>query len=275
MTMSDTDVDPIETIKRRFDFDAWRTKTTLVESLFVRNLTPRGHEVPGMAVQHVRRTEPAAMAAAALGTDTARTVDASNANMIDRAPRVHVQSIWRDVLRPDVIVRVDLFECTSQDDAREKAVWMLGEFESPLVEPAHGVGDVAFGSRQDGVLLFVRANLVYLLRNVGRRAVTTRGAALALDADATNTPAHLLRPFRRTARNVARGDGTTIVEVTLGDEGDPGTPAACRKVVTPQGEIHARGTSIVYRGPESGLDVLRLYEWPGPSSSPPDARDLS
>jgi hypothetical protein len=263
MIMGDTDIDPIETIKRRFDFDAWRTRTTLGGSLFVRNLTPRGHEVPGMAVQQVRRTEPAAVAVVGLEANSVRIAAESGANMADRAPRVHVQSIWRDVVHPDVIVRVDVFECISQDDAREKAVWLLGEFESPLVEPAHGVGDVAFGSRQEGVLLFMRANLVYLLRNIGRRAVTTRGAALALDADATNTPAHLLRPFSRDGSNIASSNGSDIVEVTL-DEEAAGMPATCRKVVISHGQIYARGTSIVYRGPQSGLDTLRSYEWPGP-----------
>jgi hypothetical protein len=137
---------------------------------------------------------------------------------------------------------------------------LLGEFQSPLIERSHGVGDLAFGTRQDGVLLFARGNLVYLLRNLGSRRVSVRNAGLALDAHATSTPSQVQRiaPQHAFARG---GTDTEIVKVTLYDAGGDNRPeGVCRKFVVPEGEVRVTGQSIIYRGRRAGLSALAVYE---------------
>jgi len=254
---ADGNLDLMDVIKRRFDFEAWRSRSTLAESLFILNMNLRGDEVPGMEMQRIRRVEPGAIAG--VPADLAAAVDTRGGDRpAATAPRVHIQSIWRDALQPAVLVRLDIFECVSQADARERVVWLLGECQSPLIAPANGVGDVAFGSRHDGVLLFVRANLVYLLRNVGTRATSTRGAALALDADATSMPPDRRRPLEISADDEASSTGEQSQDLRVSIQDNS---SGCRKFVAPHGAIAIEGPSIVYRGPRHGLQALSVYEW--------------
>jgi hypothetical protein len=263
--MPNDDVDLLDTMRRRFDFDAWRNRSTLAESLFVWNLALRGDELIGMTPVRRRRIEPAALLNLPEGKELAAA--RSGARAIDHLPRVHLESIWRDAARPDVAVRVDVFECASQLDAHDKVIWLLGEFESPLVDRSHGVGDVALGTRQDAVLLFARANLVFLLRNIGRTWMPVRAAALALDAHALDTPPDAQRELRFAAQRGAARAALDTVEVKLeSDAGGAGSQGACRKFVATQGELCVSGGTVVYRGPRAGLDTLVAYEWdPNPS----------
>ena len=167
------------------------------------------------------------------------------------------------------MVRVDVFECASAGDAREKALWMLGEFESPLIEPTSGIGDLAFASRGDALLLFVRANLVYLLRSIGPVRSETRSAARALDTAVVSTPESRRRavspiaPDRAPSASPGGSAPDATIEATVGAAAadDPAGPVS-RKFVAPEGEFVQRGDVIVYRGPQAGLDRLAAYEWP-------------
>jgi hypothetical protein len=185
---------------------------------------------------------------------------ADRAPLLDRAPLAHSQSLWQPSGASGVIVRVDLFECLSQADADEKAVWLLGEFQSPSIWPTPDIGDFAFGGRADGVLLFVRGNVVCLLRNIGREPCSLRSAALALDAHALSTPSDGRRPVGVSARAIRADDPGEIVEVALAETVDSESATVCRKFIAPEGELVARGTSILYRGPRSGLETLAAYE---------------
>jgi hypothetical protein len=206
-----------------------------------------------MTLERVKRTETTAL------VESAGVLEAVGDRTAD-APRVHVQSVWRDDRHPDVLVRVDIFECLSEADAREKALWLLGEFESPHVERMLDVGDVAFATRDDGLILFVRANLVYLLRNIDRRGRSVHQAALAFDAATVSTPDTL----RRAARVVPPpqdGESSQGLEATVQgvEPAAVGQPPS-RKFVAPEGRFVVRDGSVVYEGPRSGLERVEVYE---------------
>lgn len=266
------DVDLLDTMRRRFDFDAWRNRSTLAASLLVLNLALRGDELIGMTPVRRRRIEPAALLNLPEFTELAAV--RSGARAIDHLPRVHLESIWRDAARPDVAVRVDVFECASQLDAHAKVIWLLGEFESPLIDRSHGVGDVVLGARQDAMLLFARANLVFLLRNIGRTWVPVRAAALALDAHALDAPPDAQRELRFVDQRGSARETSDTVEVKLeSDAGGPGSQGACRKFVATQGELCTSDGTVVYRGPRAGLETLVAYEWnPDPSPATPGGK---
>ena len=82
-------------------------------------------------------------------------------------------SIWqRREGDPDALLRIDVYECDSRDDAHQFLLRLLGEIETPLVQLRDEleVGDVAFADLQDAVILFARANLAVRVANAGRRS---------------------------------------------------------------------------------------------------------
>jgi hypothetical protein len=253
--MPDTSGSRADSLARRFEFDDWPARGHDRGALLVWNATVAGDELPGMTMERVKRTEASTLA-------ETRAVPEAAGDRTAAAPRVHVQSVWRDDRDPGVLVRVDIFECLSEADARDKALWLLGEFESPLVERTRDVGDVAFATRDDGLILFVRANLVYLLRNIERRGRAMRQAAQALDAAAVSTPDARRRTTGTRMPHPPESGSAETVEATLqeAEAGSPERPAP-RKFSAPEGDIAVRGGSVVYAGPRSGLERLEVYEW--------------
>jgi hypothetical protein len=272
-------------VRRRYAFDEWRRRTTAPDLLFVWNLGLRGHELPELIAERLERIELpplyerlATPAAQRVAPEAAERVVPEVAERptpvpaarpalpraIDTMPVAHVHTIWRHTRRSDVLLRVDVFESASLDDARDMMVWLLGECESPLIERKEGVGDIGFGERGDRVLLFCRANLVYLLRNIGRRPEDVVPVAAALDAHAISRPdtAPSVMPMP-SAERVAENDAETVEQTLYDLRADPDAARSAHKFFAPQGEIRISGGRIIYRGRRAGLEALARYDLPG------------
>jgi len=91
-----------------------------------------------------------------------------------------VQSLWYSVADKEAILRLDVVEWKTWQEAREFMLRELGEFRLPQVERLTypTIGDVSFAS--DGSVLFARAQFVFLVRSVGRTLIPTRQTALEL-----------------------------------------------------------------------------------------------
>jgi hypothetical protein len=259
------ELDPMDVVKRRFGFEAWRARTSRSAPRFVWNLGFRGDELPEFTTERVERIDLTAL----FEREALSEQRAAAARMSRPMPTAHVQTIWRDVIRREVRVRVDVFETASVPDAWELVAWLLGEFESPLVEPKDSVGEIGFGGREEGVRLFSRANLVYLLRNIGRRPAPVLQAAIALDADVVSHPPAMQPPraapaeARAAPAEAAAEEGAERVEVPLEDASTAREgPQQCRKFFAPAGEIRMSRGQIVYRGPRAGLRELGVHEVP-------------
>jgi hypothetical protein len=252
--MPETPASYADTLKRRFAYGDWPRRRGR-GALFIWNAALAGDELPGMTMERVKRFETESV------VDPSGRPEAARDRLTD-APRAHLQSLWRDHGRSGVLVRVDIAEGLSAADAREKALWLLGEFESPLVERSGDLGDVAFATRGDGLILFVRANLVYLLRNIERRGIALRQAAQALDAAAVGAPDSRRRPLAGITPQARESGPSGTVEATL-QRADAGSAErhVCRTFAAPEGEIAWREGAIVYEGPRSGLERLQVFEW--------------
>ena len=91
------------------------------------------------------------------------------------------QAIWQ--LADEELIRADVYHCAGPNEAREMAIRILGEYQSPnmaRIDPPPA-GEVAFGEPGNTSLLFVRGNLVVQLRNAGSRISTLTDSAVALD----------------------------------------------------------------------------------------------
>jgi hypothetical protein len=268
-------------VARRYAFDEWRRRTTAPDLIFVWNLTLRGNELPEMRAERIEWTDLRPVyerMAAPAGEETAPRAGQEIARLraLDTMTVAHVHTIWRHTQRRDVLLRVDVFESASLEDAHDMMVWLLGECESPLIEHKEGVGDVGFGERGNRVLMFCRANLVYLLRNIGHRVEPVMPVATALDAHAISHPETAAVAVPRTERSAhgsgadVRGaddsgaDDSSTVEATLYDiRADPEARRRARKFFAREGHIRMSGGRITYRGPRAGLDGLATYDMPG------------
>ncbi len=191
-----------------------------------------------------------------------------------------VRTFCTNVSVPNAMVRIDLFECASRDEAHESLVRIVSDFESPLIEELKGpIGDVAFAGRGTGLILFARANLVYLLRNVGRRAVSVEPNALALDGATVAVPEELAprvvssadeRVYRAVSSAEERAPGIVssaeervraadneLIEVPVENAPTAGADDR-RKYFSPAGELFVCDGCVTYRGPSSGLPEVKV-----------------
>jgi hypothetical protein len=252
-----------DVVKQRFAFDRWQHQRSLSGAMFVWNVDFRGDELPDVRAERLERLELSDLFEPVAQSATGRSAVSVSSEKLAVA---QVHAIWRHTKHPDVLIRVDTFECPSFEDGRELLVWLLGEFESPLVVRKDGIGDVGFSEREDRVLLFARANLVYLLRNIGRRPVPVIQVGAALDANALSRPD---TARRAAARMSFAADTQEVVEATLVDlTSERPAEQGTRKFFAPAGEIRIDDRRIVYRGPREALDALTDYSV-GRGGTPP------
>ena len=160
----------LEQLKRFHEYERWRGRNRLPENLFVWRLLLEGSELPGW---RTRRVQPITA---------------------PRMPR-STHSIWqRREGDPDALLRIDVYECDSRDDA-QFLLRLLGEIETPLVQLRDEleVGDVAFADPQDAVI-FARANLAVRVANAGRSVIPVRAVAEQLDGHVSAKPVEIDEP---------------------------------------------------------------------------------
>lgn len=94
-----------------------------------------------------------------------------------------IHSLWSQGESTNKLLAIDVFECSSVEAAHDQLLEALGNVESAAIERRTGkdaLGDVAFGLN-DTMVLFLRANLVLLIRNAGPTVVRVGNIARQLD----------------------------------------------------------------------------------------------
>jgi hypothetical protein len=95
-----------------------------------------------------------------------------------------IHSIWSHGESNNELLAIDVFECTSVKTAHNQLIEALGNMETNAVvrrADKRAPGEVAFGLG-DTMILFARANMVVLIRNVGPTVVPVNAIAGELDA---------------------------------------------------------------------------------------------
>lgn len=244
-------------VRQRFDADGWAARAASLAPLFVWNLSLDRVEVPGWTCDRVRQM-PTSHRLGALRADAAESAVGTRSVMLAVS-----QGLWRTPARPGVLLKADLFECESCISAVELLLRLLGEFESPLMTAkSEAPGDVAFGGRGDGLLLFTRGNLVCLCRNADRTIASVMPIAAALDRVARGGSVEARRQRIATepqARDADDQEGE--VEVTLLDLATVRrADGEIRRFVAPAGDIRVKGDRIMYRGPAAAAPRLEVEE---------------
>lgn len=99
------------------------------------------------------------------------------------AARAAYRFMWQESRSNETLLRLDLVEAASAAAAREIVLELLGQFESPQIQPIANppAGELAFGAPGNTVILFARANVVAMIRNAGREVVTVVAFARLVD----------------------------------------------------------------------------------------------
>lgn len=149
----------LDRLRERYDFQSWSQPARPSSLAWSFQLT--GNELPGWRPHRIQRVD--------LPGDPPATL-----------------SVWRPTDGDGALLAVNVYECDSESAAREQLLRLLGEFQGPPLTRTAEPGDVAFTAGSSGIL-FVRANLVALVRSIERTPapVTDNAAQLdrILDAD--------------------------------------------------------------------------------------------
>lgn len=92
------------------------------------------------------------------------------------------QILWsmRDLPSPTVSSQV--FEAETPAKAPDLMLYLLGQFEGPVLSPLQPrIGDVAFGTKGNLLVIFERQNLVTAVSNVSEKPVDLSGFAALLN----------------------------------------------------------------------------------------------
>lgn len=244
----------IDNLKQRHGFGSWCGRNTLDENLYVWRFLLSERALPAGQLRGTKRTGPP--------PPTLSALTASGLKL--PALPYHSRSIWRPAGKSDAVVLVDAFECASRAVAHLFLVHVLGEFQSPLVarEKEAGTGDVAFTSPGDAVIVFARANIVFLIRNAAEHLVSVTDVARRVDNELVVKPGsapQAVRPRIRRFRTLgaeARVGARLPLELRASH---PRERSLTYKFLSRSGEVSMEEDRLVYRANEPGLQEVTVY----------------
>lgn len=246
-----------EDLAEQFRFPTWQGRRVLRDNLFVWRLELAGDEFASWEAQHVQAVPVIPEAHENRRFILARRNAAPEAEVVAYGPQL-VVSTWRNPAAPGALMSVAIYQCTSAEDARSRCLLVLGEFQTLRMEQADylEIGDVAFAAPELLTILFVRGNLVVLLRNGGKDLVSLAEAARSLDVSLIARPrAGGTTPRSRPGKALFRLKGRTAgrpLELHMVDT--PGLKRA--RFFSQGGEVSFRDGRLTFTNPTPGATQL-------------------
>jgi hypothetical protein len=162
---------------------------------------------------------------------------------------------------PSQAIRIDVFEATSHSEARLVVDRLLQQFEAPIMSersPAP-VGETCFEGPEETPVLFVRGNLVVLVRQADLELVPAAELSRILDHFLTSQPDGASESLKVPPTSTGT-EGQVVAHVDLS-----GASATDHwfKVVAENGEIEQSQPGVVtWRGEAGAVPRLRVVEVP-------------
>jgi hypothetical protein len=231
--------DGLDEFRRHYGFDDWREPQPDRAALFIWRIALGGEELP--------RYEP-------LRIDTVELPDVPPT----------IQSLWRpsNEEAAGVLLRVDVSEAPSAQDARAHLLRTLGDFQSPQIERiSDGPGDVAFGAGDHRVLVYSRANVVVMVRNAGDKVKSVEAPARELDQllwDGPDPNRSSVRPvITRAEAEPASVSGNRQFRLVLEAE-DPLGRHVWFRFSAQTGDFVAQGDAVLFRPVGEGKQAIEI-----------------
>ena len=151
------DPEILETLKQRFEFDAWRGTNVLGRDIIRQQVSLPQNVIEGLEPGQIREIDPG---------DGTRLIRAS----------------WSVPGDADSSIFIDIRECASLEQAHDIVLELLANMQAPDVERMEEpVGDVSFGRGKHLALIFARGNLAVSIRNGGDKPVAVNKYAQMID----------------------------------------------------------------------------------------------
>jgi hypothetical protein len=155
--------------------------------------------------------------------------------------------------------RIDRHVCANAADARSFLMLTLAQFECPTLNPLDGLGEVAFLNPEDESIVFARANLVFLIRNVGEKNESLLEMAKTLDQETLREPnsefAHV-QPMQHFSVSTEKFLAGRTVPIDIVDQS---SQVRMHKFLTPDGKISLQENQYVYEPFSSGPQRLTIF----------------
>lgn len=152
----------INELKKRLDFNGWFDTNTLDENLFIWNFFFSGDEFSEWSIHNCRILE----------------------NGLMRANR----SVWKPDKEENSLLVVNTYECASRQDAHQFIVQLLADYQTTHITRTEkaSFGDIAFSAPNNTVIIYARANMIFEIRNGGKKVIRMDSFASTLDDVLTN-----------------------------------------------------------------------------------------
>lgn len=230
--------DGFDAFREHYGFDDWREPQRGAEALFIWRFALGGRELPDHEPLRIDAVE-----------------------LPDLPPTI--QSLWRpekDAGR--ALLRVDVSEAPSVTEGRALLLRTLAQFQSPLIERiSDGPGDVAFGPSGYRSVVFVRANIVVLVRNAGDDTHSVETPAWELDGllrERPNAERSAVRPtIRRAEVEPESVSGRRQYRVLL-DAEDPLGRHVWFRFSAGRGQFLVQGDAVVFRPEDDGPQAIEI-----------------
>jgi len=220
----------------RHDFQAWKGIRRLPESLFVLNFFLRPDEFSNWQLNNLRLI-----------------------NQTQTAPVF--QTFWqsRNVANR-VTIRIESHQRNSLADAHSTVLKLLSRFHllDIKLQQQATFGDVVFAVPTNFVILFARANMVFLLRNVGSDRTSCEPLARALDALTVSKPGDNM--FHSHSRLLFSSESVVKDGVRyLKPAGEPGKNNERQFKFFCSGEVSSENGQLVCRPSSEGSQSIEIF----------------
>ena len=224
-------------LKKRHEYDAWRNRNTLAESLFIWRFILRGDEFPNLMIHRIQPSRVDALASS-------------------------VHSVWHSGYRDgEELLILDIFECPSRETAHEFVLRLLGEFQSPSVsrQDQLEIGDIAFAMPAGSSILFARANLVVSMSVTEAKKTDIARLAKNFDRYLAARPESRSGVVPEIHRFEAQGiqTGREVIPLRL-EAVDPLGRPLWYKLFSAAGSVAVEEGSLVYRPERPGQHRIEV-----------------
>ena len=226
-------------LMQRHSYEEWRGTNNMKENLFIWKFFLAGDELPEWEPLRIQPME-------------------------HPVQQLCIQSMWKlKDGNENTLLRLDIYECSSRQDAHKFLLQLLGEFQSPEVERRKDIklGDVVFMGKQDTMLLFARANLVVMLRNAGRQLIGMKETSSIIDKELCTEPdidikkvAPEIRRFHLPEKELQVGVSSPL-EI---EAAEPLDRPILYKFYSNNGEVLLSEKRLVYRPDVAGMNQIRV-----------------
>lgn len=222
-------------LKKAYSYEAWKDINKMNEYLFIRNFLIVNDHVLAWRKQQMRRF---------------RLEDGKK----------YMKSIWvHDEEGHNTVLRLDIMECQSRNEAHQQMIGMLGNYQIPMELQIHlqDIGDVSFAAPGKNSIIFARANLLIMVSNAGQKTCPMEETAIHLDQGIKYKPkTSEVEPSMELLKFNTLTDG---IQESILFEVDSVKQDSVYKIFSKTGDLYLDQSSLRFQPKTAGTQKIELF----------------